>query len=185
LVRINAPLAETSFVSGIAMMSIRPVWIIGDLAIIYDWLNAASRKSNWDFNHNRVSVMQHFKRILISDEMQSFMLEQNSLPAMQIDLLPITLLDFPKSSEYSKFDYGINYLYRENFRDPDVFKNGLELFTAFVFSHPEPRNIFLRLPGYEPVARNTLESIGFQQVHLNSFFGKSSDIYKISRQSRL
>src|SRR5258708_1048314 len=70
------------------ILSIRPVWIIGDLAILHEWMSAPLKKSNWQLNQKKMSVMQHYKQVLLSADAQSLMVEQNDKPLVQIELLP-------------------------------------------------------------------------------------------------
>jgi hypothetical protein len=163
------------------IISIRPVWIIGDLIPIYEWINGDLGKTNWNLNQNNMGVMQHYEQILLSEYAQSFMIEQNNKPALQIDLLPLQMANFPGKIEFNRMDYAIHYLYRESFRDPDLFKRCLTCMIGFIFTHPDLRLLYLRLTKPEPAFRQLLFDIGFESVDVNSFFGKSLNIYKIRR----
>lgn len=164
-----------------ATFTIRPVWIIGDLPIIYDWLSSDLCKTNWQLNQSHMAVMQHYKHMLLSENLQSLMIEQRHKPVLQIDLLPLRLTDYPGQLEFTETDYVIHYLYRESFRDPDMFKRGLECMLLYLFSYADTRNLYIRLQKADLPRQKLLQQMGFELVHLNNFFGKSLNIYRIKR----
>jgi hypothetical protein len=176
------PLFREAFDEGTGgILAVRPVWIIGDLFVINEWLSSDLKKTNWHLNQRRMAVMQHYKKILLSGKAQSFMVEQNTIPVIQIDLLPGMLTDYPSQIEFGQRDYVINYLYKECFRDPELFRRCLEFVIKFIYAYPEINMLYMRILKAEPGIQQLLGQIGVELIDLNNFFGKSLNIYKINR----
>ncbi len=161
------------------MLTIRPVWIIGDLPILYEWLSAPLKKTNWELNQKKMAVMQHYKQVLLSADSQSLMIEQNHKPLLQIDLVSARHMGFSSSLEYTSRDYAIHYLYRESFRDPDLFTRGLQITIEYIKSFNLVRFIFIRLLKPDRVISDQLTEIGFESMDLHNFYGKALYIYRI------
>jgi hypothetical protein len=183
LEKTTSPLGEFVYDTLGVTLTIRPVCMIGDLSIIYEWLDAALCKSNWHFNRARVTVMQHYNKMLRSGNMQSLMVEQNGLPVMQVDLLPMQLAEYPSRIGYDGSDIAIHYLYRESFRDPGIFKRGLESILSFIYAYPEFRHLYLRLTKPDLALSSALHQLGFDAVDCNNFFGASLNIYRVTRST--
>jgi hypothetical protein len=162
-------------------LNLRPVWIIGDLITINDWLNAELKKSNWQLNKSRITVLQHYKQILLSDYAQSFMIEQNGSQIMQVDLLPVRLVDYMDNIEFENSDYVIHFLYKERFRDPDIFEKCLGFIVPVFFTSNEIDTLYLRLQKVDTIKQEFLTRMGFEAVNLFNFFGKSLNINKAKR----
>jgi hypothetical protein len=162
-------------------LTVRPVWIIGDLIVINEWLAADLKKTNWQLNQRRMGVMQHYKQILLSGNAQSFMLDQDNLPVMQIDLLPGILTNYPSQTNLGRNDYIINYLYKECFRDPELFRRCLEFMIRFIYTYPDIATLYIRILNVENGIQKLLSQVGFELLDLNNLFGKSLNIYKIDR----
>src|ERR1700681_195958 len=106
-------------------LSVRPVWIIGDLKILHEWMNATLRKSNWIIDPKRNSLFRHYKQILMADNAQSLIFEQDHIPCIQFDILPAPGNNLPHHIKHAADDYYLNFLFRESFRDPDLLVRGL------------------------------------------------------------
>ena len=183
LEKAGAPLFEmVEEVSG-RTMTLRPVWIIGDLMMIYEWLNAALCKTNWKINLKKISLMQHYSQMLRSDRMQSFIVEQNHIPVMQVDLLPVRLANLSATIKLTDAEYAIQYIYRESFRDPDIFKRSMEFFIPYVFSFPDITSLYIRIPDAGASMHELMVLMGFNLLKLNNFFGKSLNIYKMTSRA--
>jgi hypothetical protein len=178
----SAPLHRQTYDEGSGgILTVRPVWIIGDLIVLTDWFESDLRKSNWQLNQRRMSILQHYKKILLSDDTQSFMVEQNGVAVMQFDLLPGQQTDYPGQIRFDKMDFIIQYLYKESFRDPEIFKRGLQFMISFIFTYPEIGHLYLRLPKAETSTQELLIQTGFELADLHNFLGKSLNIYRIDQ----
>jgi RimJ/RimL family protein N-acetyltransferase len=163
------------------LLSIRPFYVVSDLIIIDEWLNAELCKTNWHLNRRQMAAMQHYKQMVESVTTQSLMLEQNHQPVMQIDLLPPRLARYPKSAGYNFKDCALHYIYRESFRDPDMFTRSLAFVISFIFSHPEIRYVYLHPAQAGEAMSDLLALLGFERLGLKNIFGKSLNIHRISR----
>ena len=154
-------------------LSIRPVWIIGDLELLHDWIY-----SNWELDQNRYSLFQHYKNLLLSDRAQSFMVDQNGKPLIQFDVLSMQKSYLPSSSEPSGNDCYLYYLYKENFRDPEIFKKGLQCMIPFLFSFTEIHSVNLQLHRPDLAMSKLLTETGFEPSHRERSFGESLLVYR-------
>ena len=75
---------------GEMLLSIRPVCIISDLIVLHEWLDAELCKTNWHLNRRRMTVMQHYKQLLLSFNAQSLMLEQGNHQTRDADRPVVT-----------------------------------------------------------------------------------------------
>ena len=178
----TSPLFSLSYNNGSeGILAVRPVWIIGDLFVINEWLGSELRKTNWHLNQGRMVVTQHYKYILLSGIAQSYMLEQDTVPVIQFDLLPVQLTNYPNQVEFENADCVLHYLYKECFRDPGIFKRCLHCMLLYIFSYPEIGNLYLQLPKADSSMQELLTAIGFISINLSNFFGKPLNIYRIDR----
>lgn len=151
------------------ILSIRPVWIISDLELLHDWFDSPQKISNWTFDQRRYTLFQHYKDLLMSLKAQSFIIDQNNKPIIQIDILSKNIAS---SSPFvtSPGRFYLYFLYKENFRDQDSgnFKKGLQCMISFLFSFVEVNSVFVQLSdpdhmqslllidsGFEPSAQET------------------------------
>jgi hypothetical protein len=162
-------------------ITIRPVWIIGDLILINEWLASPLNKSNWLPNRTGMGVLQHYKNFLLSRQTQSLMLEQNQVAIAQIDLLPCILAGYPADLHFKENDYALNFLYKESFRYPMVFKFCLQCLIEFFFSFRDTRDLYIKLLRKDIQLQEILPEIGFEALDRKNLHGRSVYIYRIQR----
>lgn len=159
---------------------IRPVWIIGDLEILNDWMLSPLKKSNWEIDPKNSSVFRYYKAILLSSNAQSFVIEQDKKPVIQFDILPVPKKQWPSVLSYSVDDYCLNFLFRESFRNPDIFWRGLSCLTEYINSVSGIRFLYVKLLNPERQLDDYLIDSGFQRLDAVNFYGKTIHLYRIS-----
>lgn len=143
-------------------LRLRPVCLISDLEIIHQWLNMPYKKASWELDPNRETAYQHYKSILLSDNAQSLIIEQNRKQIIQFDLFPLGKSNPVFRASHDEIDCYLHYLFRENFRDHNLFKKGLTCLLGYLFSHPKIGLLYLRLIQPEPALTEILQDLGFE-----------------------
>jgi hypothetical protein len=159
-------------------MTIRPVWIIGDLEILHEWMDSSLRKSNWTLNPKNSSLFRYYKRTLLSENAQSFMVEQNRVPCFQFDILPAGEASWPKKMDLKANDYCLKFLFKESFRDPGLSIRGFSLIVDFVCSCSPVRTLYIQLLKPDYYVENQLEMLEFEKIQIFSLFGKSLPMFR-------
>lgn len=144
-------------------LSIRPVWIISDLELLHDWFDSPQKISNWALDQGRYTLFQHYKDLLMSPKAQSFIIDQNNKPIIQIDILSKNIASPPPLLTSPKGFY-LNFLYKKKFRDQDsgTFKKGLHCMITFLFSIVEVNSVFVQLSDPDQMQSLLLTDSGFE-----------------------
>jgi hypothetical protein len=161
-------------------LSIRPIWILGDLELLHDWFNSPQKRSNWELDRTRHSLFQHYKNRALSDHEQSFMIDQNERSIIQFDIFSVRKSYHP-FSEASGNNYYLHYLYKENFRDPDIFTKGLNCMVSFLKSFTEIQPLHLQLPELNRAILELLKEIGFGPGNPDHSHGKPVFVFRNER----
>lgn len=135
-----------------AWLVLRPVWLIGDLQILYEWLRSPVKKSNWSIPPQG-SLFQHYHYALSAHTQQSLLVADGGIPIIQFDLGPVA--GDPQTVD-------IKYLFRQYFRDPPVFDYGLALLLQYFRSLETVFHARVVLPGADQSMESILLKTGFQ-----------------------
>jgi hypothetical protein len=165
------------------VLCLRPVWIIGDLETLHEWLNPAVKKANWELDLNRKTVYQHYKELLVSSHSQSFMVEQNDKPIIQFDLFSLPKSNRGFTRNRQEQDSYLHFLYKENFRDLDIFEKGLQCLMSFLFSQPETGIVYLPVPRPESRFHVAITGLGFEISDIDIPFHTAHQTYQVTRKA--
>src|SRR5450631_2149059 len=153
---------------------VRPVWIIGDLKILHDWMHAPLRKSNWFVDTEKKSLFRHYKLISLTSGSQSLIIELNQKPIIQFDILPNPIKKWRNIRLTHGDDCLMNFLFAENFRKPNLFRAGFECLVACLRSLSGIRFIYVILLQSDKSMDLQLKAIGFESIRFSNFYGKKT-----------
>jgi hypothetical protein len=179
LVKSGALFVKIDYISQ-SPISIRPVWIIGDLEVFHDWILSPLRKSNWEINPKKSSVFRHYKSTLLSSHAQSLTVVRNQKLDIQFDILPIPSLGWPTSIAQGNQDYCLNFLFRESFRDSGNFERSLDLLIDFLKGFSGIRFLYVKLLKPDFQVGDNLMRTGFEKLNLLNVYGRTIPLYRIS-----
>jgi hypothetical protein len=165
--------------TGSLLLGIRPVSIVGDLEILHDWMNATNRKSNWKLNVKESSLFRHYKKILMSENAQSVMIEQNSTACIQFDIIPVMTGALWSGLSFDQNDYLLYFLFRESFRDPELFVRSLRFLIECLNNLSVIRLLYVKLLEPDKLLDLQLTTTGFEQVYRFSLFGIKEPVYRL------
>lgn len=164
------------------VLCLRPVWIIGDLEMLHEWLNPAVKKTNWELDLDRKTVYQHYKELLVSDYSQSFMVEQNDKPVIQFDLFSLPKSNGRLARNQQEQDSYLHFLYKENFRDCDILEKGLQCLMSYLFSQPETGVVYLPVPKPDSLLSAAIAALGFEISDIDIPFHVAHQTYQVTRK---
>ncbi len=177
LVKAEYLFTQTNVYDG-ELIGIRPVYIIGDLEILHDWLKAESKITNRIFNTATNSLYRYYKYILESTNAQSFTIEKNHNPFMQADILPLRKNDWPEELHITNRDYALWFLTAVKFREPDLVKNGFACLMEFLSRMSNIRFLYVRLQGLDSSLKAILSYLQFEIISDSSLPGYKGPIFR-------
>ena len=175
----SAPMFVKHGVHSGKQWTIRAVWIIGDLETLHEWRAAPSKKTNWNINTETASLLRYYKNILISDNAQSVIVEQSKLPVVQFDILTFPQTGWPDDILFREKNYCINFLFKDNFRDPDLFSACLRCLVECISTFSEIQCLFIKLIHPDPYLDRHFKSVGFEWLNPPKFLRKPPPIYRL------
>jgi hypothetical protein len=178
------PLIKTEPVFVIENMNIqerllvRPVWIIGDLKTLHNWMNSPLRKSNWFIDTGKKSLFRHYKETSLAGDSQSFMIEHNQIPIIQFDIMPNPVKKWRNKRLKHGDDCLVNFLFAENFRMPGLFQTGFECLAECLRSLTGIRFIYVPILQSDKYMDTQMTTIGFESRRFSTFYGKGNWLYR-------
>ena len=163
-------------------LSIRPLWLTGDLKIMYRWANDLQGRHNGTMEPGSSGRITYYKDLLESGTAQSFMIERDNKPVCQFDLLPAQEDDFQWYWNTRSGDYLLHYLLPGERQDESVFRNSLSLMLRYYFSFDSTEQLFLPVPEGESRTNLAAMLAGFKLLADYSVDKLTMNLYEARRE---
>ncbi len=142
-------------------LSLRHVDIIGDLHLLYLWINDPHLLCNSLLLQKDGRLIRHYRKSLESVNRQSFLVDSPSSPVCQFDIFLINLHELYFRMSTSTGDCILTYMLKGTAGWDVRLKSALMLMLDYFFSFPEPQRIWVSIPIDQSALKELFLEAGF------------------------
>jgi hypothetical protein len=168
----QAPWFSRQMGKGPVNYSIRPVCLLMDLKLLYEWRNAAG------FIRPDPPLIMHYKKLLVLSDRQALVIEKEGIPVCEFDIMPSQLDEIHLRFHTGPDDHVLHDLRSTARYGGDNFRESLKIFLDYYYRFSDAGALFLPVSAADSESNQQVQHAGFYFVARLNLRSGPANLYR-------